>query len=241
MQLFLTDYNTDASLPVNPNNQSRSQLETLPGHLSPPATPSSSSSPLPLTEDNLRKLHQENGDMAEFTTPPSKRKSDTTSNHSKHVEDVRQILRLNHMNICVIQNADDTPSIVANAVNLLEGTRQSPQPKTQREKIQTKVNMYGTQNDTTFPFHFWPVFFNVDRIARPLVVPHNWEQREWVEDGLFQVFDKLMRQKSAVQINTWHAAHKAILAKLPKISTPKPDILCGERSRYCPWACQTRL
>lgn len=73
------------------SNRPKTTARHLPGNPSTPTSPSCSQSILPLTADNLRKLHKETRTMADFNTPKSRR-TDSTSKPSKDVKGVRQIL-----------------------------------------------------------------------------------------------------------------------------------------------------
>lgn len=231
LQLFYSLRAPAAARPFHQAGHTQSTASDSQGSHSTTKIPTSPSSALPLTEENLRKLHQENGTMAEFSTPKGKKQ--TTSSISKNVEDVRQFLKINGMPIEDMAAAAAFPHIIEDAMELVEGARQSPLSKKQLERIQMTRKKNSAQNETTFVTKFFRVFMDVSRKARPdkgsLHVPVDWEDREWEEDGLFDVCDKLMRPGSVPKIVAQDATQEAMLKAFPTISNPKPDGLFGEQ------------
>ncbi|KAI4127880.1 MAG: hypothetical protein LQ341_006746 [Variospora aurantia] len=197
---------------------------------SAPSTPSSINPVLPLTTQNLERFSEASGDIASMDTP--KKSSDRTSKLSKHIEDVRQILKLNDMLVQADGVLEAYPEIMASAEQLLENPRHSPPPtKEQLTSIQKTRKKYATRNETTFTNKFFGVFRSIAREVKvhqdDLQVPIGWEARDWEDDGLDENDDKLMRDGSVPKIVTLSETQKLILDDLPNISNPKPDILYG--------------
>lgn len=197
-----------------------------------PTTPSSINPVLPLTTYNLRKFREESGDSVDSVDMATPQQSKTTSKLSKHVEDVRQILRLNDMPVEADGVLEAYPKIMATAETLLENPRHSPPPtKEQLANIQKTRKKYATRNETTFIQKFFGVFRSISRQVNinrdDLQIPAGWETRDWEEDGLDENDDKLLRDGSVPKIVTLSETQRLILNDLPHISNPKPDILYG--------------
>ncbi|KAL8920543.1 MAG: hypothetical protein Q9208_006165 [Pyrenodesmia sp. 3 TL-2023] len=197
---------------------------------SAPSTPSSINPVLPLTTQNLERFTKASGELASMATP--KKSSDRTSKLSKHIEDVRQILRLNNMLVEADGVLEAYPQIMAIAEQLLEAPRHSPPPtKKQMSSMQKTRKKYATRNETTFTKKFFGVFHSITREVKVhrdnLQVPIGWEARDWEDDGLDENDGKLMRDGSVPKIVTSNESQKLILNDLPNISNPKPDILYG--------------
>ncbi|KAL8651105.1 MAG: hypothetical protein Q9210_003445, partial [Variospora velana] len=198
---------------------------------SAPTTPSSIASVLPLTSDNLRAFREQTGETVNMTTP-KKSSNTSTSKLSKHIEDVRQVLRLNDMPVEADAALQAYPEVMQYAQDLLEDPRHSP-PLTKERlgSIQKNRKKFSSRNETTFTRKFFGVFQSVERDVKEregdLQVPVGWVSRDWEEDGLDENDDKLFRAGCVPKIKTFNEAQKKLLQGLPSISKPQPDILYG--------------
>ncbi|KAL8884140.1 MAG: hypothetical protein Q9215_007747 [Flavoplaca cf. flavocitrina] len=202
----------------------------------PPSTPSSSNPVLPLTTQNLHRFSQESEHEPVAMGTPHKSSISTgklsTSKLASHIEDVRQILKLNGMPVQADGVLETYPQIMTIAQQLLEKDRHSPPPtKEQLAQIEHTRKKYASRNETTFVQKFFGVFNTVKRevsVQRDnLNLPAEWESRDWEQDGLDENDDKLLRDGSVPIIVPTGEAQKLILSDLPRISNPKPDILYG--------------
>ncbi|KAL9039960.1 MAG: hypothetical protein Q9180_002212 [Flavoplaca navasiana] len=202
---------------------------------SPPSTPSSINPVLPLTTQNLHRFSQESDEPASMGTPQKSSTSTgklSTSKLAPHIEDVRQILKLNGMPVQADGVLETYPQIMTVAQQLLEKDRHSPPPtKEQLAQIEYTRKKYASRNETTFVKKFFGIFHSVKRevsVQRDnLMIPAEWETRDWEDDGLDENDDKLLRDGSVPSIVPTSEAQKLLLNDLPRISNPKPDILYG--------------
>lgn len=196
-----------------------------------PSTPSSISPVLPLTTQNLHAFARESEETSSMATP-TKKSSTTTSKISAHIEEVRQILRLNNMPVEAKGVLDKYPEIMQKAQELLENPRQSPTlAGTRLSKVQNMRQKYATRNETTFTKKFFGVFHpearTIQKDRNDLMLPIEYETRDWEDDGLDENDDKLMREDAVPKMTNLSDAQKGILDALPRISQPKPDLLYG--------------
>ncbi|KAL8799555.1 MAG: hypothetical protein Q9182_005794 [Xanthomendoza sp. 2 TL-2023] len=223
----------DVTGPFDSASQPKHSISSSQPSRSPPTTPPSQTSSLPLTAENLRKLHQLNGTMSGFQTPKSK-KTGTTSHISKSTEDVRQILRINRLFMGDDGAEKAFPEVVKFAEELVEGQRLSPPDPAKVIKIQQTRVANASQNETTFTTKFFHVFVGISRQIHSenveLAVPAGSEDREWAEDGLFDVYNTLYRAGSVPTLASVSKdeGHQALLEGLPKIANPMPDVVYGK-------------
>ncbi|KAL8988309.1 MAG: hypothetical protein Q9177_002597 [Variospora cf. flavescens] len=242
-------------VPIKPPNAielSQSTL-SLQGSHSALTTPSSESSGLPLTSENLHKLQQEEGIMASFSTPQkSLDTSRSTSSLSKEVGTVREILYLNGLSM-------DDPAArkifrqgIDEARDLITEPRHSAPSKQLLDEIDETRLHYSDRNETTFTNKFFGVFQSKCRqvklqaqggSAQPdndeeiadqadsdqgdFHVPAGWAARDWADDGLDENDNRVFQAGSVPRIGSANDNHKAILNDLPRISNPQPDIIHG--------------
>ncbi|KAL8910875.1 MAG: hypothetical protein Q9171_003874 [Xanthocarpia ochracea] len=215
----------------------------LQGSLSAPTTPSSGSSVLPLTSDNLRKLHQETGIMADFTTPKKSSgiSNGTTSSLAGEVGQVRETLCLNGLHMEDDDAAKTFQEYLNEARDLLTNPRHSATSKQLLQGI-GKIRMdYAIAMRPRSPTNSLAYFKakldmssrrrkgedpeNIDQEDLP--VPIGWAARDWVDDGLDANYNRVFQAGSVPKLDSIDENLKAILEKLPEISKPQPDILYG--------------
>ncbi|KAL8759359.1 MAG: hypothetical protein Q9184_003646, partial [Pyrenodesmia sp. 2 TL-2023] len=232
-------------------SQSISSLQRSP---SARTTPSSNSSILPLTSDNLRKLHQEKGIMADFSTPnkSSGTSKGNTSSMSADVGQVRQILHLNGLRMDDPAAAETFEDYINEARDLLTNPRHSETSKQLLQGINKIRINYADRNETTFTNKFFGVFQSQSRHVEQaaqgsrnqggdgdqgeelqnidqgdLLVPKGWAARDWADDGLDANYNRVFQAGSVPKLDSIDENYKSILDKLPRISKPQPDLLYG--------------
>ncbi|KAL8808575.1 MAG: hypothetical protein Q9200_004238 [Gallowayella weberi] len=209
----------------------------LPDSPPQPGTPSISPSILPLTQDNLRKLHQTNGDMLGFKTPQKSDVSKTTSQLSKHTGRVREILELKGLSIDNQDAREAFKKELDQLEDFLKKPRHSNPSPTLLQEINKRRLDYGDRNEATFTNRFFGVFQCKSRdVQRPEMddddestfhVPAIWGARDWEDDGLDENHNRVFQAGSVPKIFPLDDDQKAILEDLPKISNPQPDIIFG--------------
>lgn len=244
--------------PIDPTGpiQFSQSSSSVQDSFSAPTTPSSNSSVLPLTSENLRKFHQEKGTMADFNNTPQKSSGvskASTSALSAEVGQVREILYLNGLRMDDTTAAETSKEEIQEARELLVKPRHSDPSKELLHGINKTRLDYADRNETTFTTKFFGVFqsqsrhakqeaqYNLDQDAddqegndpdsadqEELHLPVGWAARDWEDDGLDANYNRVFQAGSVPQLDSMDENQKAILGKLPRISEPQPDILYGE-------------
>ncbi|KAL8992872.1 MAG: hypothetical protein Q9188_007478 [Gyalolechia gomerana] len=240
---------TTCTEPTYPTQLSPSP-SSLQGSPSAPPTPSSDSSVLPLTFENLHKLHQPRRDtMADLHTPQrSSEASRTTSAISKQAGYVREILELNRLSIDDARARKAFHEGIDKAKKLISEPRHSEPSKQLLDDIDQVRMDYADRNETTFTNKFFGVFQSKSRHVKQqqqqqqaqgghdqgdsdqegnLHVPIGWAARDWADDGLDENDNRIWQGGSVPRISPMDENQKAILKDLPKLSNPQPDLLYG--------------
>lgn len=129
------------------------------------------------------------------------------------------------------------PRIIQDAETLLNGDRNSPPAKQNLAGIESTRKKNASQNETTFTTKFFKVFLNKSRKVNAqnghhpqnsdLAVPIGSEDREWEQDGLFDVYNQDFLPSVIPKITPQDQNQAALLGDLPRVSTPKPNTLFG--------------
>ncbi|KAL8943618.1 MAG: hypothetical protein Q9211_000925, partial [Gyalolechia sp. 1 TL-2023] len=237
----------DLLSPIVPIELSQSTL-SLQGSLSALTTPSSESSGLPLTSENLYKLQQEEGTMASFSTPQKLLDtSRSTSSLSKEVGTVREILYLNGLSMDDSTARKTFHEDINKARDLVTELRYSAPSKQLLDEIDETRLDYSDRNETTFTNKFFGVFQSKSRQVKQvaqggcaqadneeeidgqadLYIPAGWAARDWADDGLDENDNRVFQAGCVPRIGSANKNHKAILNDLPRISNPQPDLIYG--------------
>ncbi|KAL9028084.1 MAG: hypothetical protein Q9196_003491, partial [Gyalolechia fulgens] len=216
--------------------------------LSALTTPSSESSGLPLTSENLYKLQQEEGTMASFSTPQKLLDtSRSTSSLSKEVGTVREILYLNGLSMDDSTARKTFHEDINKARDLVTELRYSAPSKQLLDEIDETRLDYSDRNETTFTNKFFSVFQSKSRQVKQVAqggcaqadneeeidgqadlhIPAGWAARDWADDGLDENDNRVFQAGCVPRIGSANKNHKAILNDLPRISNPQPDLIYG--------------
>lgn len=171
-----------------------------------------------------------NGDTVNPMTPSQSGKSKSTSQASKHVQDVRHGLQLNRTPVEDMDALKKFPEPQQIGAELCAEARHSDIPGEKLQYLKAQRAKYASRNERTFFAEFYSILHSVSREVKTssLHIPAGWEARDWAEDGLDQNHDKLFRPNSVPKAEFKDPKMQAIIEECVHISNPQPDLAYGK-------------
>ncbi|KAL8797409.1 MAG: hypothetical protein Q9195_000564 [Heterodermia aff. obscurata] len=186
--------------------------------LTPPSTV------LPLTRANLSLLDPA---MESKSSSGSKQARDAISiATSENVVTMLDILERHHYYLANEDVETQNQDFISIAAARVSEDRNSPMGPDQKRWVKESYALAHKRNEATFLATFWK-----DLITRTRTVKE-WENsprtpKEWVADGVFGNYDQEFLKDCVDDIKSNNSNERLLLDAMPKVKTPKPDVVYG--------------
>lgn len=210
---------TDIDLPATPPVES------------PVHTPVRST--LPLTHANLRTIDPTMPRAAPQTPSKASSRNETSLPLSFNVTNSRELLKRYHCFIDDEEIEEANEEFFEEVRNLAIGQRHSVMKPESIKRTKDTWRNFKDTNETSFLIEFWESL--IPKSRHPMrkddepSVP-----TPWLQDHLIPIRDKLFQEKCVPVVTHSNESEKQLLELLPKMKTPKPDILYGLKlDKWC--------
>lgn len=200
----------------------------------PPSTsgleprPTTPGTVLPLTEANLSILDPT---METKSSTPSKQARDNTSVASSEINVRRMILFLyrHHYYVANENVRAQNEEFINRARARIAGDRKSPMKSEQLRRVKNMYERARIRNEATFLTLFWT---NLITFSRTVKQGEDWRDlprtsKDWESDFIMANLDEDFRKDSVDEIKPANDPERLLLDAMPKIKTPKPDMIYG--------------
>ena len=179
----------------------------------------------PLTEENLR-VHDPT-----MASTPSEAPTTPTSKQAKHSvpTDNAQAIRIILLTYGIRLEAD-TNNPRLNDLRKFSGDqllveRHSAMKDDELANIRYKISLYKDADEITFFSNLWILLITERRSVE--ISKNTWQEIPFGKAGVVGMWDTLFHRNAFAGLQDFSSEHQAILAALPKLKTPKPDIAYG--------------
>ena len=176
--------------------------------------------------------------MADKPVTPGRSASNTgpgTMNSQKatNIRSVRMVLEANGMPLEDPEIKRLHPQVHHFAVGIVTSERNSPVKEAWKQNFSEERDDYATRNENTWIKKIWTALQKPERNVRKrdgegsMLEEKAWEAVAWKKSGLDDNWDQLLHTGSLPRLETDDENELALLESLPRVSTPKPDIIFG--------------
>ena len=165
--------------------------------------------------------------MENKSSASSKQARDAASTAtSENIAAMLDILERHHYYLANEDVEAQNQGFISNAAELVSEDRNSPMQPDQKRWVKESYALAHRRNEATFLANFWS-----DLITKTRTV-QEWENlprtsREWLADGVFANYDQEFLKDSVDEIKSSGNNEQLLLDAMPKVKTPKPDLLYG--------------
>lgn len=169
--------------------------------------------------------------------------SGAVDNSAISVSEVRSFLRSNRLFVKDDAAAERGATLVAKAIGIIDEKRHSSMSSESANSILKTLKFYSTKNEKTLLINLWQLLINETRFRKKIldsgeqealtpaekVEAADWIKKAWVaDDSLWTKWDAEFFVNTIPEISTWgDPTLDALLAAVPRIAKPKPDIGVG--------------
>lgn len=175
--------------------------------------------------------------MAQPVTPSTGSKSTRpgplNSQKSSNILGIRLVMRSNNLPIEDRDAIKRYPEVRKRAVQIIARTRNSPVKPEWQVNLTEVRDQYAVRNETTWIIKFWHALVNPERNIKEkdehgsYLEPEAWKSVAWKKSFLDDNWNADLRTGSVPTLHTDDLNIQELLASLPRVTNPRPDIAFG--------------
>ena len=166
---------------------------------------------------------------AKSSTPSKQARDDTSVASTANIAATLTLLSRHHYLIADKHVLAQNQNFIEEANERVVQDRNSPMKPEQLSLVEEAYEGARIRNEATFLAMFWE---NLITWTRTVKQGKSWQdlpptRKTWLSDFVIANYDQDFRKASVDEIKPANASEERLLAAMPKIATPKPDLVYG--------------